>query len=257
MAPTLRLERIDGVAILTLDRPDRLNAIGSDTVGELHAHIDAIEADTSMHAIVITGAGRSFSAGADITELDGFRDGADFARFVKSLTDAFARLAACPIPSIAAINGLAFGGGLELALACDLRLAHPNARLGVPEVKLGLLPAAGGSQRLARMLPAAVAKHLLLTGANLDPADALRFGLLNALADDVVPAAMHLAHRLAAGPPRAIAVAKKLVDVGGEMPLAAGIELERENVSALFDTEDRIEGIRAFLDKRPPHFTGH
>ena len=180
----------------------------------------------------------------------------DFARFVKGLTDAYDRLAACPVPSIAAINGLAFGGGLELALACDLRVAHPNARLGVPEVKLGLLPAAGGSQRLARMLPAAVAKHMLFTGAYLSPEDAVRFGLVNAIAEDVLQAAMELARALVAGPPRALAAAKHLVDAGAEMPLSAGITLERERVSALFDTDDRVEGIRAFLDKRAPRFTG-
>ncbi len=256
MPSTLRFASMDGVAVLTLDRPDRLNAIGSGTIQELHAYLDAIESDAAMRAVVVTGAGRSFSAGADITELDSLRGGGDFARFVKGLTDAYDRLAACPVPSIAAINGIAFGGGLELALACDLRVAHPHARLGVPEVKLGLLPAAGGSQRLARMLPAAVAKQMLFTGANLTPEDALRFGLVNALANDVLPAAMELARALAAGPPQALAAAKHLVDVGAEMPLSAGITLERERVSALFDTEDRVEGIRAFLDKRPPQFTG-
>lgn len=256
MPSTLRFERMDGVAVLTLDRPDRLNAIGSDTVRELHRSLDAIASDASTRAVVVTGAGRSFSAGADITELDGLRVAADFAGFVKGLTDAYDRLAACPVPSIAAINGLALGGGLELALACDLRLAHPNARLGVPEVKLGLLPAAGGSQRLARMLPAAVAKHMLFTGAYLSPEDAVRFGLVNAIAEDVLQASMELARALVAGPPRALAAAKHLVDAGAEMPLSAGITLERERVSALFDTDDRVEGIRAFLDKRAPRFTG-
>ena len=256
MASVLRLSRHGRVALLTLDRPDRLNAIGSDTVAELHAHLDLIESDPDLRAIVVTGAGRSFSAGADITELDLLQTGSDFGRFVKGLTDAFDRLAACPKPSVAAINGLAFGGGLELALACDLRLAVPNARLGVPEVKLGLLPGAGGSQRLARMLPAAVAKHLLMTGLSLPVDDAHRFGLLNAVHDDVLAAAMQLAASLADGPPRAIAAAKQLVDVGGSLTLDAGIVLERETVSALFETADRVEGIAAFLAKRPAIFTG-
>jgi enoyl-CoA hydratase len=176
---------------------------------------------------------------------------------VKGLTDAYDRLGACRVPPVAAINGIAFGGGLELALSCDLRVAHPKARLGVPEVKLGVLPAAGGSQRLARMLPPAVAKHMLLTGEQLSPEDALRFGLVNQLADDVLAASTELGKSLAAGPPQALAAAKYLIDVGGEMPLAAGIGLEREQVSVLFDTDDRVEGIRAFLDKRPPRFTGN
>ena len=252
----LRLERRGRVALLTLDRPARLNAIGSDTVAELHRHLDVVDADTDLRAIVITGTGRAFSAGADITELDSLRDGQDFARFVEGLTDAYDRLAACPVPSIAAINGSAFGGGLELALACDLRIAAPAAKLGVPEVKLGLLPAAGGSQRLARMLPAAVAKHLLMTGAVLAADDALRFGLVNAVHDDVVGAALELATALAAGPPAALAAAKRLVDLGGELSLADGIDLERATVATLFNTSDRVEGIAAFLEKRPARFTG-
>jgi enoyl-CoA hydratase len=252
----LRFERDGQVALLTLDRPARLNAIGSDTVAELHEHLDLIEADADLRAIVVTGEGRAFSAGADITELNTLHDGHDFARFVKNLTDAYDRLAASPVPSIAAINGIAFGGGCELALACDLRLAAPGARLGVPEVKLGLLPAAGGSQRLARFLPAAVAKQLLMTGAALSAADALQFGLVNAVHEDVVAAALALGRALAAGPPRALAAAKHLVDVGGELDLRDGIALERETVAQLFDSADRREGIAAFLEKRPAHFTG-
>lgn len=252
----LRFERRGRVALLTLDRPARLNAIGSDTIAELHAHLDVIESDPELRAIVITGAGRSFSAGADITELDELRDGHDFARFVRGLTDGYDRLAAVPIPSIAAINGIAFGGGFELALACDLRIVTPEARLGVPEVKLGLLPAAGGSQRLARFLPAAVAKHMLMTGAPLNADEALRYGLINAIDEDAVGAALTLAASLAAGPPMALAAAKVLVDTGGAMPLSEGIGLERETVARLFDTADRAEGLAAFLSKRPPHFTG-
>ena len=256
MADVLTLEPIDGVALLTIDRPERLNAIGSDTVALLHAALDTIEADGSLRAIVITGAGRAFSAGADISELDTLHDGSEFAAFVRGLTDAYDRLAACTTPSIAAINGLALGGGFELALACDLRLAAPNARLGVPEVKLGLLPGAAGTQRLARMLPAAVAKHLLMTGAPLSAEAALGFGLINAIHHDVLDAAMDLARTLAAGPPHALAAAKLLVDAGAEMPLADGIALERRTVSALFDTADRVEGIAAFVGKRPAVFTG-
>jgi enoyl-CoA hydratase len=257
MSEVLRLERRGRVALLTLDRPERLNAIGSDTVAALHTHLDAIEGDDELRAVVVTGAGRAFSAGADITELDTLTDGADFACFVTGLTDAYDRLEASPVPSIAAINGMALGGGCELALACDLRLAAPGARIGVPEIKLGLLPAAGGSQRLARLLPAAVAKHLLLTGAPLTAEDAHRLGLVNAVHDDVLAAAVELATTLADGPPRALAAAKRLVDVGGPMPLADGIVLERETVAALFDTADRVEGLAAFAEKRPPRFTGH
>ena len=254
--PVLHLERRDDVALVSLDRPERLNAIGSDTVALLHAALDEIEADESLRAIVVTGVGRAFSAGADIAELDTLRSGADFGRFVKGLTDAFDRLAACATPSIAALNGIALGGGCELALACDLRLAAPKARLGVPEIKLGLLPGAAGTQRLARLLPSAVVKHMLMTGAPLEADAALNHGLINAIHDDVVAAALDLGHSIAAGPPRALAAAKRLVDAGTEMTLADGIAFERETVSALFETSDRVEGIAAFNAKRQPAFTG-
>ncbi len=256
MADILRLDTQGRVAVLTLDRPERLNAIGSDTAALLHQHLDTIEATGDLRAIVVTGAGRAFSAGADISELDTLEAGADFARFVNGLTDAYDRLAGSPIPSIAAINGLAFGGGLELALACDLRLAAPSARVGVPEIKLGLLPAAGGSQRLARLLPAAIAKQLLLTGAPMSAADALQHGLLNAVEDDVLAAALAMAESIAGGPPQAAATAKRLVDEGIELPLAEAITFERASVAVLFDTADRVEGIAAFRDKRAPNFSG-
>lgn len=254
--PVVHFERVDGIARLTLDRAERLNAIGSDTVALLHRALDTIESDDTLRAIVITGAGRAFSAGADISELDTFRSGLDFANFVHRLTDVYDRLASCRTPSIAAVNGLALGGGFELALACDLRLAAPNARFGVPEIKLGLLPGAAGTQRLARLLPSAVAKHLLMTGASMSAAAALGFGLVNAIHEAVLPAAMELAAALVTGPPQALAAAKHLVDAGGEMTLAEGINLERTTVSALFDTHDRIEGIAAFVAKRAPVFTG-
>lgn len=252
----LRIEDTDRVRVLTLDRPDALNAFNEALYDATTVALRDAAVDDTIAVVVITGAGRAFSAGADISELDTLQTGADFARFVKGLTDAFDRLAACAKPSIAAINGIALGGGCELALACDLRLAAPNARLGVPEVKLGLLPGAAGTQRLARMLPAAVAKHMLMTGAPLAANAAVGYGLINSIHDDVVAAALELATSLAAGPPKALAAAKELVDAGVEMTLTDGIVFERETVSALFETDDRIEGIAAFMAKRPPTFTG-
>jgi enoyl-CoA hydratase len=256
MSSILRHECRGRVALLTLDRPERLNAIGSDTVALLHEALDLVEADSDTRAIVITGEGRAFSAGADIAELDTMDTGADFARFVTGLTEAFGRLAACATPSIAAINGIAFGGGCELALACDLRVASSNARLGVPEVKLGLLPGASGTQRLARLLPTAIVKHLLMTGAALGADRALELGLINSVADDVVGEALAVAARLAEGPPLALAAAKRLVDDGVELPFDEAVVLERSTVSGLFDTDDRREGIAAFNAKRAPSFSG-
>jgi enoyl-CoA hydratase len=258
VAPVLRHDIDDGVAILTLDRPRRLNAIGSDTVVLLHRALDAIEADAGVRAVVVTGEGRAFSAGADITELDGLHRPHDFARFVRSLTDAFGRLAGLAKPTIAAVDGLAFGGGFELALACDLCIAGDSARFSVPEVRLGLLPAAAGTQRLARLLPTAVAKHLLMTGETLGASDALRWGLVNKVVPEghALASSMELARTLALGPPMAIAAAKRLVDEGPELPFDTAVGLEREVVAMLFATADRQEGVTAFLEKRLPRFTG-
>ena len=256
--PVVRHIHRDGVAVLTLDRPGRLNAIGSDTVELLHAAIGGITTDPDVRAVVVTGAGRAFSAGADITELDRMTTPHDFARFVRSLTDCFGRLARLALPTVAAVEGLALGGGFELAMACDLRLAGESARFGVPEVKLGLLPGAAGTQRLARLLPSAVAKHMLMTGSPLRASDALSWGLVNRVVPDgeTLAAAEELARSLAAGPPLALAAAKRLVDQGAEMPFDAAVAFERETVSLLFATDDRVEGVKAFLEKRPPSFTG-
>ena len=215
---------------------------------------------TTVRAIVVAGEGKAFCAGADIGELDTLEGPHGFGG-VRAPADRRVRRArrACPKPSVAAIHGVAFGGGLELALACDLRVAEDGARLGVPEIKLGLLPGAAGTARLPRLLPNAVAKQLLLTGEPLPAAEAHRLGLVN----EVVPAgsgarrrARRSPRRLAALPPLALAAAKRLVDDGATLPLDVAVTLERETVSMLFGTADRVEGVRAFLDKRPADVRG-
>ncbi len=194
---TLRVERPDGaIAIVTLATPERLNAIGTDTLTDLDGALVDLERDDAVRAFVITGEGRAFSAGANIEELAGLDGGAGFARFVRTFTDVLDRLEQHPKPSIAAIDGVALGGGLELALACDLRVASDRARLGVPEIKLGLLPGAGGTQRLPRLLPRGIATQMLLTGAPLTALDAHRLGLVNELSGDAP--ALGVAERLAA-----------------------------------------------------------
>ena len=215
--------------------------------------------DDGVGALVITGEGRAFSAGANIDELAAL-DGPDaFARFVNTFTDVLDRLERHPKPSIAAIDGVAFGGGLELALACDLRVASDRARLGVPEIKLGLLPGAGGTQRLPRLLPRGVATQMLLTGAPLGAIDAHRLGLINELSGDApaLTVAEPLAREIATGPPLAHAAAKQLVQRGAILPLADAIELEREVVAGLFATADAGEGLAAFREKRAAEFRGH
>ena len=254
----MRVDRRDAVAIVTLDRPDRLNAIGTPTLHELDGVITEIAADAAVGSVVVTGEGKAFSAGADISEMSSFDGPYAFSAFIELMTDVYDRVERLPKPTIAAINGVAFGGGFELALACDLRVMADTARLGLPEVKLGLLPGGGGTQRLSRLLPAAVAKRMLMTGDPMSADDAYRFGLVNEVAPvgDVVGRAVSLATALASGPSLAIAAAKRLVDNGRSLPLTSAIAYEREAVSMLFGSGDGIEGVRAFLDKRPPKFQG-
>ena len=192
---------------------------------------------------------------ASSSGLDG---AAGFARFVRTFTDVLDRLEQHPKPSVAAIDGAALGGGLELALACDLRVAADDARLGVPEIKLGLLPGAGGTQRLPRLLPRGIALQMLLTGAPLGAVDAHRLGLVNELSGDApaLAVAERLARELATGPPLAHGAAKHLVQRGAILPLTDAIDLERETVAELFATDDAAEGLAAFRAKRTPEFRG-
>lgn len=251
--------RPDRVAVLTLSRPDKRNALSAELADALGSAVDAVTAGGEAGAIVVAGLGRGFCAGADIATLGTLHSGADFAAFVTHLTDAFDRLAACPLPSVAALHGPALGGGLELALACDLRVADDTTTLGVPEITLGLLPGAGGTARLPRMVPRAVAAEMLLTGLALSAGEAHRLGLVNRVvaAGGALDAAVELAARLAALPAAALAAAKELLAAGPTLPLAEAIGLERSVVSALFDTADRAEGVAAFLGKRPPVFGTH
>ncbi|HVM65608.1 MAG TPA: enoyl-CoA hydratase/isomerase family protein [Acidimicrobiales bacterium] len=257
MARPVGLARHGAVAVVTLHRPDRLNALGTGMVEALQAALDTVASDASTGSLVVTGEGRAFSAGADIAEFATFAGAAQFEAFITQMGGTFAALHALPKPSVAAINGIALGGGLELALACDLRIAAAGARLGVPEVKLGLLPGAGGSARLTRMLPPGAAKQLLLTGEPVTADEALRLGLVNEVAEDgraAVDRALAIAVQLAALPAEALAAGKLLVDEAGELSLAGAIAAERAAVTHLFGTPDGAEGVAAFLDKRPPRF---
>ncbi|MFJ3777346.1 enoyl-CoA hydratase/isomerase family protein [Streptomyces sp. NPDC090075] len=258
MSDVLRVEVRDRVAVFTLDRPERLNAVGTETVGLLRDALARVREDDDVRALVLTGAGRAFSAGADLGEIESFTTPWQFRAFVGRLTETYALLADFPKPSVAAIHGFAFGGGLELALACDLRVAERGTRLGLPEMKLGVLPGAGGTQRLPRLLPPAIAKQMILTGEPLDAERAHALGLLNELTEPggALKAAEALAARLAAGAPLALAAGKRLIDRGLGMDLTAAVAYERETVSVLFATEDRAEGLRAFRDRRPGEFRG-
>lgn len=250
--------RPDGVGVLTLARPNRLNSISSEVAAAIGQVIAEFASNPAARSIVVAGEGKVFCAGADIAEFSKLEGPVEFGRFIGRLTSALEALASCPKPSVAALHGVALGGGLELALACDIRVAEAGTRLGVPEIKLGLLPGAAGTVRLPRLVPAPVARRMLLSGEPILAEEAQGYGLLA----DVVPAggafaaAAALAARLAELPPLALAAAKRLLSAGPGVPEAAAIELERQTVSMLFATNDRAEGVAAFLEKRAPSFQG-
>jgi enoyl-CoA hydratase len=250
--------RPDGVGVLTLARPDRLNSISSEVAAGIAEVIAGFAGNPAVRSIVVAGEGKVFCAGADIAEFSQLGGPVEFGRFIGRLTSALDGLASCPKPSVAALHGVALGGGLELALACDIRMADAGTRLGLPEIKLGLLPGAAGTVRLPRLVPAPVARRMLLTGEPILADEAQGYGLLT----DVVPAggvfaaAVALAARLAELPPLALAAAKRLLAAGSNLPEGAAIELERQTVSMLFASGDRAEGVAAFLEKRAPSFEG-
>jgi len=247
----------DGVEILVLNHPP-VNALGTRLLADLDRRIGELAADPKVRAVVLTGEGQYFSAGADVKEMATL-DLASAPEIARKGLAIYGRLAALPAPVIAAINGLALGGGLELALACDLRIAGESAKLGAPEVTLGLIPAYGGTQRLPRLVGVAKAKELIFTGAMISAAEALKIGLVNKTvpAGQELRAARDLAHTIAQRAPKAVQAAKRSIVEGLGLPLAQGLE----NETRLFETEvmsseDLGEGIAAFVERRPPKFQG-
>ncbi len=255
---TIVWEAAEGVATLTLNRPEVHNAMNERMRRELTECFAALVSDDAVRVVVVTGAGeRAFSAGADIREFVEPQAPTRF-RETRRRVDFRQLMDRCPQPIIAAIRGYAFGGGLELALACDIRVAGDDARLGLTEVDLAIIPGGGGTQRLPRLVGRGKALEMILTGARLDAREALRIGLVERVvpAAQVRAAALELAKTLAAKAPVALRYAKEAVVKGLELPLANGIRLENDLSTLLRTTEDRIEGARAFLEKRKPRFTG-
>jgi len=245
-----------GVALVTLDRPEALNALSFDLLDQLADATAALDADAACRAIVITGAGtRAFAAGADIHELapQTYASLSDGRRF-----EVWDRLAAVGLPMIAAVRGVALGGGCELAMLCDLIVAAEDATFGQPEIRLGVMPGAGGTQRLTRAIGKARAMEMILTGASIDAHTAARYGLVTRVvpAEATVDAALELAARIAALPPLAVRAAKAAVLAADEAGLRAGLAAEREAFFRLFDTQDQAEGMAAFTEKRPPTWSG-
>jgi enoyl-CoA hydratase/carnithine racemase len=258
MATQIKSRVADAVAWIQLDGADRLNAIGTQTYTDLAAAIRALEQQDSVRAVVVHGAGRAFCAGADIEEIQSFGGRDDFAAFIHGFTDALGVLVSSSLPVIAAIHGSALGGGLELAMACDLRVATPDARLGLPEAKLGVLPGGGGTQRLPRLIPTGVATEMLMLGNYIDGERAHALGLVNRLsdADTLLETAEALAHQLSSGATQVASATKTLLLRTSWLPVHEGIEHERDVVADLFATADGREGFAAFAERRAPKFGG-
>jgi enoyl-CoA hydratase len=254
----LLFETSDQIARITFSRPAALNALNRKTVEELGVALDVVRGDQSIRALILTGAGeKAFVAGADIKELALQLPvpGQETSLFGQGV---FHRLETLGIPSIAAINGFALGGGCELALACTLRVASRTARLGQPEVKLGIIPGYGGSQRLARLCGKGVAHELILTGEVISAEEALRIGLVNRVVEpaELLPAAEALARKIMANAPLAVKFSIEAIERGYEMPQEQGLFLEATLFGLCCATEDMREGTRAFVEKRPAKFQG-
>lgn len=252
----LLIDDRDGVRIITIHRPDKLNALNSATLDALHAAFDAAADAADVRAIVLTGAGpKAFVAGADIAEMADLRpvEGRDFALRGQRM---MRRVELMPKPVIAMINGFALGGGLELAMCCHLRIAADTAKIGQPEINLGLIPGFGGTQRLLRLAGRAAALELCLTGTPIDAARAQALGIVNRVvpAAELTDATMTLARQLANAAPLALRGILDCINIGGESAIGEGLEYEAAQFGLAFSTDDMREGTRAFLERRTPEF---
>jgi enoyl-CoA hydratase len=252
----IQLEREDAVALVTIDRPEALNALDVATLTELRDRLLELSGDDEIRVVILTGAGeKAFVAGADIKYMSGL--GVEEAKAWGALGHEAGRLLeTMPKPTIAAVNGFALGGGCELALACDLRFASSSAKFGQPEVNLGIIPGWGGTQRLARVCGLGVAKELIFTGRVIGAEESLRIGLVNAVHDPVLDKAREVAAPLAAKSPIALRLMKRLANraLGGDH--AANLQAEGESFGELFSSNDAKEGMTAFVEKREPKFVG-
>lgn len=247
----------EAIAIVTLNRPKVLNALNTETLNELHEIFTQLDSDTGVRVIIITGSGKAFIAGADISEMNTYspEEARAFSQLGHKTMDAIQNSGK---PVIAAINGFTLGGGLELALSCDILIASDKAVLGLPEVNLGLIQGFGGTQRLPRLIGKARAKELIFTGEALKAQKACEIGLVNRVVpqEELLPEAEKMAQLISAKGPVALTLAKRAIESGYDVPLSEGCKKEIDAFVESFSSQDRDEGIKAFLEKRKPVFTG-
>ena len=246
------LEKKGNIAVATINRPQALNALNSDVLTDLDELVNVVSADSDIRALVITGSGaKAFVAGADIGEMSTLTP-AEGEAFGKHGNDVFRRIETLPIPTIAAVNGFALGGGCELSMACDIRICADTAVFGQPEVGLGITPGFGGTQRLARLVSPGMAKQLIYTARNIKADEAYRIGLVNAVypAEELLPQAEKLANTIAANAPIAVRACKKAINEGLQVDMDAAVVIEEKLFGSCFKTADQMEGMGAFLEKR-------
>ncbi|MGC6471411.1 MAG: enoyl-CoA hydratase-related protein [Parvibaculales bacterium] len=250
---TISFEQKGRVAVVKLNRPDSLNALNSQVMGEIVACFESIDVDDSIAVSILTGEGRAFAAGADIKEM---QPQSFTSMYMDDFFAGWDRFAACRKPVIAAVNGFALGGGCELALMCDMVLASDKAKFGQPEITLGVTPGMGGSQRLTKTVGKAMAMDMILTGRMVNADEATRFGIASRMIphDDLMTVAMEAAETIAGYSIPSLVAAKEMVAASLEMSTADGVKFERRLFHALFATDDQTEGMTAFVEKRKPDF---
>ncbi len=253
------MEVADHQAWITINRPETLNALDGPTLEALETKFISAETDDDVYVIVITGAGeRAFVAGGDIADLDSRQGLQHYQEFAELIHRVFRRIELCDKPTIAAVNGWALGGGTEIILATDIRVVSEKARLGVPEITLGLFPGAGGTQRLIRQLPLCRAKEMMFTGDQITASEALEYGLVNYVCEphDLITLVKTIAAKITSKSPLILKLLKRSVGHGADMPMSAALQYEQAMIGLVLDSTDAHEGCQAFLEKRPANFTG-
>lgn len=254
---TIEFEKKAGIGYLSLNRPEVRNAISQEMIQDLSEALEKVEQDEKLRVLIVTGKGKAFMAGADIAELKQMKP-MDILRWNDGIVRVADRIEGLRQPVIAAINGAAMGGGMELAIACTFRIMARSAKIGLPEVKLGIIPGAGGTQRLPRLIGMPHAAEMILTGDIIDADRALQLGIVNRIVQDseVIHTAEEMAKRIMANAPIAVELAKNAIDVGRDLPLGQAIQYAQKNCVVCFSTADMQEGMSAFLEKRKPDFKG-